>query len=177
MGEGHGYQFGPGRWTLSSPSDDLAVRVKALEDERDIRDLLIRYAQCLDNRDFAGYAALFTEDGRWYGRAGDVNGRAAIEAMLVEAFGPTPQGFANTNNFHLMTNFLIEVVGDAARADSRISYFARGENNRPMPMLAGRYEDTFRREGGRWLFASRQVIAEIPTVDEAPVMTPEEHGR
>jgi uncharacterized protein (TIGR02246 family) len=155
----------------------LDERLRALEDEREIRDLLIRYAVALDRRDFAGYCALFTEDGHWYGRAGDVRGRAAIEQMLLDSFGPTPDGFVNTSNFHLMTNFLIEVDGDTARADSRITYFARGENDRPVPMLAGRYEDEFVRVGGRWLFASRQVIGEIPTIAEAPVPTPEESGQ
>jgi hypothetical protein len=155
----------------------LQHRIRALEDEREIRELLIRYAVCLDRRDFAGYSALFTEDGHWYGRAGDVRGRAAIEQMLLDSFGPTPEGFVNTSNFHLMTNFLIEVDGDNARADSRITYFARGENDRPVPMLAGRYEDEFVRVDGRWLFASRQVIGEIPTIAEAPVPTPEESGQ
>lgn len=155
----------------------LEQRIRELEDEREIRELLIRYAVCLDRRDFAGYAALFTEDGRWYGRAGDVQGRAEIAQMLLDSFGPTPEDFVNTNNFHLMTNFLIEVDGDTARADSRITYFARGDNNRPVPMLAGRYEDEFVRVDGRWLFSSRQVIGEIPTITEAPVPTPEESGQ
>lgn len=158
-------------------SRSLDQRLRALEDEREIRELLIRYAVCLDRRDFTGYSALFTQDGHWYGRAGDVRGRAAIEQMLLDSFGPTPEGFVNTSNFHLMTNFLIEVEGDTARADSRITYFARGENDRPVPMLAGRYEDEFVRVEGRWLFASRQVIGEIPTIAEAPVPTPEESGQ
>lgn len=148
-----------------------------LEDEREIRELLIRYAVALDRRDFAGYAALFIEEGRWHGRMGDVRGRAAIERMLLDSFGPTPEGFVNTQNFHLMTNFLIEVDGDAARADSRITYFARGENDRPVAMLAGRYEDEFVRREGDWFFASRQVIGEIPTIAEAPMPTPEESGQ
>jgi hypothetical protein len=53
----------------------LEERVRALEDERDIRDLLVRYAVCLDRRNLSGYARLFAEDGRWFGRMGDVHGR------------------------------------------------------------------------------------------------------
>jgi len=155
----------------------LEERVRALEDERDIRDLLVRYAVCLDRRNLSGYARLFAEDGRWFGRMGDVHGRDAIEQMLLDSFGPTPAGFVNTSNFHLMTNFLIEVDGDTARADSRITYFVRGENDRPVAMLAGRYEDAFVRRDGRWLFASRQVIGEIPTIAEAPIAAPEESGQ
>jgi uncharacterized protein (TIGR02246 family) len=155
----------------------LEERIQRLEDEREIRELLIRYAQCLDGRDFDGYANLFTEDGRWYGRLGEAKGRDGIREMLLDSFGPTPEGFVNTNNFHLMTNFLIEIDGDTARADSRITYFARGKDNRPVPMLAGRYEDEFVRVEGRWLFSSRHVIGEIPTMEEAPEPTPEESGQ
>lgn len=155
----------------------LDERPRALEDEREIGDLLIRYAVCLDRRDFAGYAALFIEDGRWYGQMGDVRGRAAIEQMLLDSFGPTPEGFVNTDNFHLMTNFLIKVDGDTARANSRITYFARSDNDRPVPMLAGRYEDEFVRRDGHWFFASRQVIGEIPTIAEAPKPAHKESGQ
>jgi uncharacterized protein (TIGR02246 family) len=161
----------------SASGRSLEKRLRALEDEREIRDLLVRYAVCLDRRNFTGYAELFAEDGRWFGRMGDVQGREAIGQMLLDSFGPTPAGFVNTSNFHLMTNFLVEVDGDTARADSRITYFARGENDRPVAMLAGRYEDAFVRRDGRWLFASRQVIGEIPTIAEAPVPTPEESGQ
>lgn len=168
---------GDARAASAAETRSLEQRLRALEDEREIRELLIRYAICLDRRDFTGYSGLFTEDGHWYGRAGDVRGRAAIEQMLLDSFGPTPEHFVNTSNFHLMTNFLIEVDGETARADSRITYFARGENDRPVPMLAGRYEDEFVRVDGRWLFASRQVIGEIPTIPEAPVPTPEESGQ
>ena len=91
---------------------------------------------------------------------------APVEAMLVKSFGPTPEGFKNTNNFHLMTNMLIEVDGDRATARSRITYFERSPENRPVAMLAGRYEDELVREEGRWLFKHRQVIGEIPTAEQ-----------
>ena len=153
----------------------LEDRVRALEDEREIRDLIIRYAQRLDLRDHKGYAALFARDGRWSGRMGDATGPEAIEAMLVEGLGPTPDNFRNTMNFHLMTNLLIEVDGDTAKAESRLVYFAR-KDKKPVPMLAGRYEDELVREDGRWRFKYRRVIGEIPTREEQPVQTAEERG-
>jgi hypothetical protein len=62
----------------SASGRSLEKRLRALEDEREIRDLLVRYAVCLDRRNFTGYAELFAEDGRWFGRMGDVQGRGAI---------------------------------------------------------------------------------------------------
>ena len=160
----------------SGASRSLGERLRALEDEREIRDLIVRYAQCLDARDHRGYALLFARDGRWSGRMGDATGPEAIEAMLVEGIGPTPEGFRNTRNFHLMSNILIQVDGNTATAESRLVYFARSAEARPVPMLAGRYFDELVREDGRWRFKFRQVIGEIPTREEAPVRTAEEEG-
>lgn len=154
----------------------LEQRLRALEAERDIRALISRYGQCLDARDHRGLAALFARDGRWSGRMGDAQGPQAIEAMLIEAFGPTPDDFRNTRNFHLMGNTVVEVSGDTAVARSRLVYFARDAAARPAPMLAGRYHDELVREDGQWRFSFRQVIGDIPTREEAPVRTPEEEG-
>lgn len=158
----------------SAPAS-IEQRLRALEDEREIRDLIIRYAQRLDRLDHKGYAALFAREGRWSGRMGDATGPEAIEAMLIEGLGPTPENYRNTKNFHLMSNLLIEVDGDTAIAESRLVYFAR-KDGRPVPMLAGRYEDELVREDGRWRFKYRRVIGEIPTREEQPVRTAEEIG-
>lgn len=159
-----------------SEARSLEDRLRRLEDEREIRDLIIRYAQRLDARDHKAYAQLFARDGRWSGRMGDATGPEAIEAMLIEGLGPTPENFRNTRNFHLMSNILIEIDGDTATAESRLVYFARSAEARPVPMLAGRYEDELVREDGKWRFKFRQVIGEIPTREEAPVRTAEEDG-
>jgi 3-phenylpropionate/cinnamic acid dioxygenase small subunit len=150
---------------VRAASRSIEERLQALEDEREIRELLIFYAQRLDGRDHAGYAALFAREGRWSGKMGDYTGPAAIEKMLVDAFGPTPAGFQNTNNFHLMSNMIIRVDGDRASAQSRITYFERNDL-RPEAKLAGRYDDELVREDGRWLFLHRHVVGEIPTAEE-----------
>ncbi|MEI9851323.1 MAG: nuclear transport factor 2 family protein [Sphingomonas sp.] len=142
----------------------LEERIDALESEREIRELLIHYAMRLDARDHGGYARLFARDGEWSGRMGQAKGPAAIEKMLEDGFGPTPAGFANTNNFHLMTNMVVKVDGDRATAVSRLTYFERAPGNVPVAKLAGRYEDELVREDGRWLFRRRKVIGEIPTI-------------
>lgn len=160
----------------STSARSLEQRLQELEDEREIRDLIIRYAQRLDARDHKGYASLFAREGRWSGRMGDATGPEAIEAMLIEGLGPAPENFVNTQNFHLMSNILIEVEGDRAKAESRLVYFARTADAKPGPMLAGRYYDELIREDGRWRFSYRRVVGEIPTREEKPVRTAEEEG-
>ncbi len=160
----------------SGAAQSIEERLRALEDEREIRDLIITYAQRLDARDHKGYAQLFAQEGRWSGRMGDATGPEAIEEMLVEGFGPTPENFVNTQNFHLMSNIVIEVDGDRAKAESRLVYFVRTAEAKPTAMLAGRYYDELVREDGRWRFSYRRVVGEIPTREERPVRTPEEDG-
>jgi 3-phenylpropionate/cinnamic acid dioxygenase small subunit len=159
----------------ATQSASIEQRLRALEDERDIGKLIMRYAQRLDLRDHKGYAALFARNGRWSGRMGDATGPDAIEAMLIEGLGPTPDDFRNTQNFHLMSNLLIKIDGDTAKAESRLTYFAR-KDGKPVAMLAGRYEDELVREDGHWRFKYRRVIGEIPTREEQPVQTAEERG-
>ena len=42
---------------------DLEARVQRMEDREAIQMLFMRYRECLDEKDFSGYAALFATDG------------------------------------------------------------------------------------------------------------------
>ena len=46
------------------PTLTLEERVRRLEDVRSIGEVVAHYAQCVDNRDGAGVASVFAEDGR-----------------------------------------------------------------------------------------------------------------
>jgi len=148
-------------------NDDLATRVQALEDEREIRRVLVQYGEYLDARDFAAYAGLFAADGVWTGGFGSFTGPAAIEAMLVENMGAPEPGFVNRNNFHLMTTMVVDVAGDTAKARSRYLFMTRSPEDRPTVALAGRYEDNLVREGGAWKIQRRITHGAIPWRDGA----------
>ena len=49
---------------------ELEARVQRLEDREAIHGLFMRYRQCLDEKDFGGYAELFAEDGEFVGTPG-----------------------------------------------------------------------------------------------------------
>jgi hypothetical protein len=53
-----------------------------------------------------------------------------------------------------MSNFIIDVRGDRATANSMFVFY-KLEKNVPVPAVAGRYEDELIRENGRWKFLVR----------------------
>ncbi|MEU0237291.1 nuclear transport factor 2 family protein [Nocardiopsis sp. NPDC006198] len=138
------------------------ARLRSLFDRADICDLLAEFVRRLDDRDFTGYAALFTEDGvlRMPGR--EHRGRAGL-AEYVEA----DLGHYHRTH-HLSANHRVEVDGD--RATSRSSMHAVHLRSADDPTdwwsVGGRYDNTYRRVGTAWRFH---------TVDITPVWLGEGH--
>ena len=143
----------------------LEKRVQQLQDEQAIREVVIRYGEYLDARDYAGYASLFASDGVWTGGFGSATGPAAIQAMLEKNLGKPEPGFINKSNFHLMTTVVVNVDGDTAKVRSRYTFFTASPDNRPTPALAGRYVDEFVRENGQWKIKKRTTHGVIPYRD------------
>ncbi|MBX5463385.1 MAG: nuclear transport factor 2 family protein [Steroidobacteraceae bacterium] len=143
----------------------LQQRVQQLEDEKAIREVIVRYGEYLDARDYAGYASLFASDGVWTGGFGSAQGPAAIQAMLEKNLGKPEEGFINKSNFHLMTTAVVEVHGDTAKARSRYLFFTASSDNRPVVALAGRYIDDFVRENRQWKIKRRTTHGVIPYRD------------
>lgn len=155
----------PGCVTPSGSSAALEKRVQRLEDEKQIREVVIRYGEYLDARDYAGYASLFAKDGVWTGGFGSATGPAAIQAMLEKNLGKPEAGFINKQNFHLDTTIVVDVNGNTATARSRYMFFTTSADGRPSPTLAGRYFDQFIRENGQWKIKSRTSHGVIPYRD------------
>lgn len=126
----------------------------ALEDKDAIREILAEYCFRLDGSDFAGMAALFTEDGTWDTAFGKATGRAAIADLardLRVRAGPN-----RPRAIHLVTNIAIALDGDRARVRSNWTVV---QNSAEGPKIGsgGGYEDAMVREGGRWLFQYRKI--------------------
>jgi uncharacterized protein (TIGR02246 family) len=155
----------PGCATQLASTGVLEKRVQRLEDEKEIREVVIRYGEYLDARDYAGYASLFAKDGVWTGGFGSATGPAAIQAMLEKYLGKPEAGFINKQNFHLDTTVVVEVNGDTGTARSRYMFFTTSSDGRPAPTLAGRYFDQFIRENGKWKIKSRTSFGVIPYRD------------
>ena len=140
-------------------SAPVAARVQLLEDREEIRTLLLDYGRFLDSHDFAAYSRLFAKDGEWAGGLGSVQGPAAIQVFMEKNIGAGPN---RGNTHHLLSNFVIEVKGDAATAWSRWAYVTPGADNRPVIAQGGHYDDTLVRENGRWKFKRRVASSDLP---------------
>lgn len=148
-------------WAASPPAqcDPACVeaRLRRMEDEQAIQRLLLEYGRTLDARDFAAYAALFSADGEWTGAMGTFRTPRVIQREMERIFAGAATDIPKGSNFHVMSNFIIDVQGDRATARSMFVFY-RMDGNRPMAEVAGRYEDELVRVGGVWKFQRRNAL-------------------
>jgi hypothetical protein len=126
----------------------LEERVAALESRAQISELRARFCLLADQRRWAELAGLFTEDGV-FDVAGAVVGRAAIQAS-VEGLPTVWDRW-----WHVTTNEITEIAGDVAEGSCYFDapYVAGGESF----AAAGRYDESFTRVEGEWLFSRRAL--------------------
>ena len=142
-------------------------RLRCLEDREEIRQLLVNYGRTLDQKDFAGFSKLFTENAE-YGVGGTnvTKGAAAIGRQLEEVMRKNPSGLRSPG-FHLFVNELIQVKGDEATAVSKGFYVVPNEANTPFIAMLATYNDVLIRENGRWKFKRRLVHGDLPAPPES----------
>lgn len=136
------------------PATTLETRLRRLEDRVEINELIARYGLVMDDRDMAAMPGLFTHDVVISSAAGGMN--AAGRDAAVEMFRRRIKNLGPSNHF---THDRI-VTFDEANPDlaSGIVLSHAEMHLRGAAMLAAiRYADTYRREQGRWRFASRAL--------------------
>ena len=127
----------------------------ALVDKQEITELLTRYLRSVDRGDVGTLRACYlpgaTEDhgGLFTGPAGDY-----IDSIMAGLTHPR----ARTS--HNLTNLLIELDGDVARAESYCITFARikAEGSYYHSFTGARMVDRLERRDGRWGIAHRQLL-------------------
>ncbi|MER6082292.1 nuclear transport factor 2 family protein [Streptomyces sp. NPDC001833] len=123
---------------------------------RAVENLIARYAELVDDGDFAGLGILLA-DATFTGSGDPVSGREAIEKMFRDTLIVYADGTPRTQ--HVVTNVAIEVDEQAGTAVSR-SYVTvlQALPDLPLqPVAGGRYHDRFERRDGRWRFVERRV--------------------
>lgn len=136
------------------PAAGLEARLLRLEDRIEINELITRYGLVMDDRDMARMPGLFTDDVVISSADGSMNatGRNAV----VEMYRRRLKGLGPSNHFtHDRIVSFDDVNPDLAQGIvlSHAEMHLRGA-----AMLAAiRYVDAYRREGGRWRFASRAL--------------------
>jgi 3-phenylpropionate/cinnamic acid dioxygenase small subunit len=139
--------------STSAPSDPPASY-------RAIENLIAKYAELVDDGDFAGLGILLA-DATFTGGGAPVSGPEAIERMFRAMVIVYDDGTPRTK--HVTTNIAIEVNEEAATAISR-AYFTVLQALPGLalqPVAAGRYRDRFERAGGGWRFSERQVQVDL----------------
>jgi len=129
-----------------------------------ISNVVFRYAELIDQGDFDGAGALFTH-GRFRAitPAGihTVEGAEAITRQLASTVRRYGDGTPRTR--HITTNLIIE-AGDGPESSTCRSYFTvlqAIEGFHLVPVIAGRYQDTFQLRDGVWWFADRLVMPDL----------------
>lgn len=131
----------------------MSMTVQHLEDKDAIRELLARYCVLHAAHDFAGVAALFTDDGRFENIVGVSNGPAQIQRMYETI---NPPRSAQLERKHFNTDVTVALAGDEATALSQF-LLVRQSDAGLMVAACGRYEDRLARTAAGWRFAARQV--------------------
>ena len=129
-------------------------------DARTVEQLLYRYAEAIDDGDFAGVADLLADaELRDATGARIAAGRAEVLALYEATTRRHADGTPRTQ--HVITNVIVEVDPDhpddpdrlAARA--RFTVLQQTADLALQPVIAGRYDDRFARLDGTWRFVGR----------------------
>jgi 3-phenylpropionate/cinnamic acid dioxygenase small subunit len=131
-----------------------------LEAAEAIRNLLYRYAECIDAADFAGIGALFANGGiiapgmREPARGADAVRRLYESSNRVHADG-------SLRTLHVVANPIVEVKPDGATCRSRYLVLQATDALALQPIIAGRYFDRFARGARGWEFALRRIEIDL----------------
>jgi len=142
-------EFGPAR----VPADPSRSR-------QAVEDLIVTYAELVDEGDFAGLGVLLA-DASFIGSGAPVSGSGAIEKMFQDMLIVYEDGTPRTK--HVISNVIIEVDEEAGTADARcyVTVLQAVPGLALQPVAAGRYRDRFERRDGRWLFTERRVRIDL----------------
>jgi hypothetical protein len=126
------------------------------EDRLEVIDLIARYAECVDEADVDGYAALFTSDAVVQHSAGTVRGRDQIREWVAglareDRIGP------NSSLKHFLGLPVIRGDGQRCTARTYVLIPRMMEAGDISTRLAGAYRDEIVKHEGVWLFARRVI--------------------
>jgi len=128
--------------------------VRELADREAIRDLPVRYCDCLCRNDLEGLVSLFTEDGAFAVKDPEnevvTRGRTELKKMYGKLVSDTlPRPYVHTHVIELRS-------GDSATGRCYVEL--RSAKLDIQWLGSGYYEDDYTKVGEEWKFASRRLI-------------------
>jgi ketosteroid isomerase-like protein len=149
-------------------SQHVAISITEAADRLAIRELVEAYAHCADRRDAKGQMALFTADTHFVVYMDARDPKASQELHSRAALAPV---FADLNQYQATTHFVgqstvFTLAGDRATGEAYCLAHHVTVNGRKRSLMVAslRYNDTFVKTDGAWLFAERLLF--VDWVDE-----------
>jgi 3-phenylpropionate/cinnamic acid dioxygenase small subunit len=133
------------------------MRSSRIDDRTEILNLLYRYAELIDDGDFAGIGELLADCEMSGVGMPPVRGARAIAGLYKMTTRRFDNGTPNTA--HIITNPIVEVGPDSLTATvrSRFTVFQSAGGVPLQPIITGRYRDGFEKVEGAWRFATRYL--------------------
>ena len=149
-------------------SEHVSISPEEAADRLAIRELIEAYAHCADRRDARGQMALFTADTHFVVYMDANDPKPSQEMHSREALAPV---FADLNKYHATTHFvgqstIFTLTGNRATGEAYClaHHVSVNDNKRRLMLASLRYNDTFAKMNGAWLFAERLLY--VDWVDE-----------
>ena len=145
-------------------SQHVSIAPEEAADRLAIRELIEAYAHCADRRDAQGQMALFTADTHFVVYMNAKDPKPSQELHSREALAPV---FGALNQYDATTHFvgqstIFTLTNDRGTGEAYClahHVTAKGENRRLM-LASLRYNDTFVKRDGVWLFAERLLFVD-----------------
>src|SRR5260221_13594674 len=145
-------------------SKDVTISPKEAADRLAIRELVEAYAHCADRRDAKGQMALFTKDTHFVVYMDAKDPKPSQELHSREALAPV---FDDLNKYAATMHFVGQstiLTLSAERATGEAYTMAHhltvDGSKRRLMIAALRYDDTFAKTDGEWLFAERKLFVD-----------------
>jgi hypothetical protein len=145
-------------------SKHVAISPEEAADRLAIRELVEAYAHCADRRDAKGQMALFTSDTHFVVFMNAKAPKPSMELHSREALAPV---FADLNKYAATTHFvgqstIFTLTADQATGEAyTLAHHVTIDGEKRRLMLASlRYDDTFVKIDGAWLFAERKLYVD-----------------
>ena len=146
-------------------SKHVTISPKEAADRLAIRELVEAYAHCADRRDAKGQMALFTEDTHFVVYINAKDPTPSQELHSSEALAPV---FADLNKYAATMHFIgqstvLSLTADQGTGETYcLAHHLTVVNGgaRQLMIAALRYDDTFVKIDGAWLFAERRLYVD-----------------